>query len=425
MATVLVFVTCVALLSTAPRAGAQDGPDITIDVIEVSGLIDPIQVASISGRIADAEESGALAIIIQLNSTGATISPDDMGELLDRMRDADLLVTVWVGQSGSKATGGAAFLLQAADLVGVSPGSEIGDVEPEYLELLPDADRELYEALVGERTEDIGAIQAGVADVFAPLLGDMIIEIDVQVPETLAEIDDPDAEIPQQRLVDGVQVRLQKLSLVDQLFHTVASPAVAYLLLLIGLSMILLDFYTAGIGVAGVTGAICLLLSAYGLGVLSFRPWALVLLVLAMFAFAIDVQTGVPRFWTGAGTVMLVIGSLRLYDDHGMSWIPLVTGIGLTVAFVLSGMPALVRTRFSTTTIGREWMIGEMGTALTDIDPDGTVEVRGAKWRARTNRLTPLEAGVPARVIAIEGTILEVEPETGGAIDYREMRKKD
>ena len=116
MATVLVFVTCVALLSTAPRAGAQDGPDITIDVIEVSGLIDPIQVASISGRIADAEESGALAIIIQLNSTGATISPDDMGELLDRMRDADLLVTVWVGQSGSKATGGAAFLLQAADL---------------------------------------------------------------------------------------------------------------------------------------------------------------------------------------------------------------------------------------------------------------------------------------------------------------------
>ena len=425
MATVLVFVTCVALLSTAQRAGAQDGPDITIDVIEVSGLIDPIQVASISGRIADAEESGALAIIIQLNSTGATISPDDMGELLDRMRDADLLVTVWVGQSGSKATGGAAFLLQAADLVGVSPGSEIGDVEPEYLELLPDADRELYEALVGERTEDIGAIQAGVADVFAPLLGDMIIEIDVQVPETLAEIDDPDAEIPQQRLVDGVQVRLQKLSLVDQLFHTVASPAVAYLLLLIGLSMILLDFYTAGIGVAGVTGAICLLLSAYGLGVLSFRPWALVLLVLAMFAFAIDVQTGVPRFWTGAGTVMLVIGSLRLYDDHGMSWIPLVTGIGLTVAFVLSGMPALVRTRFSTTTIGREWMIGEMGTALTDIDPDGTVEVRGAKWRARTNRLTPLEAGVPARVIAIEGTILEVEPETGGAIDYREMRKKD
>ena len=425
MATVLVFVTCVALLSTAPRAGAQDAPDITIDVIEVSGLIDPIAVASITGRIADAEASGALALIVQLNSTGATISPDEMGELLQRMRDADLLVAVWVGQSGSKATGGATFLLQAADLVGVSPGSEVGDVESEYLPLVPDDERGLYEALVGERAEDIGAIQAGVADVFAPLLGDMIIEIDAQVPETLAEIDDPDADIPQQRLVDGVQVRLQKLSLVDQLFHTVASPAVAYLLLLIGLSMILLDFYTAGIGVAGVTGAICLLLSSYGLGVLSFRTWALVLLVLAMFAFAIDVQTGVPRFWTGAGTVMLVVGSLFLWDDHGMSWIPLLTGIGLTVAFVLSGMPALVRTRFSTTTIGREWMIGEMGTALTDIDPDGTVEVRGAKWRARTNRLTPLEAGVPARVIAIEGTILEVEPETGGAIDYREMRNKD
>jgi membrane-bound serine protease (ClpP class) len=248
------------------------------------------------------------------------------------------------------------------------------------------------------------------------------LAIDTIVDQELAEIADPNAEIPQQQLVEGVTVRFQKLSLVDQLFHTVASPAVAYLLLLIGLSMILLEFYTAGIGVAGVTGAICLLLSSYGMGVLSIRPWALVVLVLSMLAFAVDVQTGVPRFWTGVGTLCLLVGSLFVFDEHGMSWLPLVIGVVLTLAFVLSGMPSLVRSRFSTTTIGREWMIGEMGVAISDIDPDGTVEVRGAQWRARTNRLTPLTAGAPARVTAIEGTILEVEPETGGAIDYREMR---
>jgi membrane-bound serine protease (ClpP class) len=94
----------------------------------------------------------------------------------------------------------------------------------------------------------------------------------------------------------------------------------------------------------------------------------------------------------------------------------------LTIIFMISGMPSLVRTRFSTTTIGREWMIGEMGEVVTEVAPDGTVRVRDALWRARANRLTPLSVGDRARVVAIEGTVLEVEPEEGGARDYREMR---
>ena len=84
---------------------------------------------------------------------------------------------------------------------------------------------------------------------------------------------------------------------------------------------------------------------------------------------------------------------------------------------MISGMPAMVRTRFSTPTIGRESMIGEMGVALSGVDPEGTVQVRGAPWRARTNRATPIQAGDPVRVVAVDGSLLEVEPETGGARD--------
>jgi membrane-bound serine protease (ClpP class) len=82
-------------------------------------------------------------------------------------------------------------------------------------------------------------------------------------------------------------------------------------------------------------------------------------------------------------------------------------------------MPAMVRARFSTPTIGRQSMIGEMGTALAAIEPEGTVEVRGAPWRARTNRATPIASGANVRVVAIDGLLLEVEPETGGARDAR------
>ena len=69
-------------------------------------------------------------------------------------------------------------------------------------------------------------------------------------------------------------------------------------------------------------------------------------------------------------------------------------------------------------------MIGEMGEALLAVDPEGVVELRGAQWRARTNRATPIGRGDKVRVVAIDGVTLEVEPESGGARDYRERRPK-
>jgi membrane-bound serine protease (ClpP class) len=207
--------------------------------------------------------------------------------------------------------------------------------------------------------------------------------------------------------------------------HTVASPSVAYLLFVIGLGLIIFELYTAGIGIAGVVGASCLALGCYGVAALPVRWWAVLLLVLAFVAFAVDVQTGVPRFWTGVGMVLFVVGTVLLFMRFSPSWITwLVAFVGAVLTF-LSGMPAMVRTRFSTSTIGREWMIGEMGLAMSGITPDGTVSVRSARWPARTNRATPIAAGDRVRVVGIEGIVLEVEPETGAARDYRERRRGD
>jgi membrane-bound serine protease (ClpP class) len=90
------------------------------------------------------------------------------------------------------------------------------------------------------------------------------------------------------------------------------------------------------------------------------------------------------------------------------------------VLSMLGGMPAMVRSRFSTPTIGREWMVGEEGTARTAVSPEGIVVVRGAPWRARTNRATPIVEGESVRVAAIDGLLLEVEPLHGAARDHRE-----
>jgi membrane-bound serine protease (ClpP class) len=224
-------------------------------------------------------------------------------------------------------------------------------------------------------------------------------------------------------------VRFAKLGLVDQLFHTVASPAVTYLLLLLGLALLVFEFFTAGVGIAGVVGATCVVLASTGLATLPARGWAVGMILAAMLAFAVDVQVGVPRFWTAIGIVATVIGSVWLFEPlPGVtlrpSWITLIAGIGGVVLAFVVGMPSMVRARFATPTIGREWMLGEIGQVVEAVDPDGVVSVASARWRARTNRTTPVAAGQEVRVVAIDGVTLEVEPLEGAARDHRARHAK-
>jgi membrane-bound serine protease (ClpP class) len=122
--------------------------------------------------------------------------------------------------------------------------------------------------------------------------------------------------------------------------------------------------------------------------------------------------------------ILFTVASVFLYRDLRLSWITLFFGIASVAMTFVVGMPSMTRTRFATPTIGREWMIGEMGVAVSTLSPDGVIELGTAKWRARTNRATPIAAGQPIRVVGIDGVTLDVEPESGGAKDYRERRVK-
>jgi membrane-bound serine protease (ClpP class) len=214
-----------------------------------------------------------------------------------------------------------------------------------------------------------------------------------------------------------LNIVFSQLTVFPRILHSVASPNVAFAMLLIALALAVFEFYTAGVGVAAGTAVLFGALAAYGLGVLPTRPLSVALLALAVFGLAVDVQAGAPRVWTGIGVVALVAGGLRLYAGPSVSWWVLGVMWLLVVLFFVSGMPAMVRTRFSTPTIGRDAMIGHVGVALSGVDPDGTVDINGAPWRARTNRATPILSGSPVRVTAIDGLVLEVEPEEGGARD--------
>lgn len=397
--------------AAAPARGAQPSSTANLVIVaQVNGYIDPIEVDFITRMIDQAERDRVAALVIQLDSPGSVVGDATLDGLVARIESAGVDIGAWVGPSGAVALGRAADLVAAADYRGLAPGSRL-DIGPRRI----GAD----EAFTSGRT-NIGAKcdrEVGSTEGCAATVGDFVVSIP-SVPTRQIEQDG------QTRLEPTGQTRFAQLSLVNRLLHSVASPPVAYLLFVLGIALLVFELFTAGVGVAGVVGAGAFLLGCYGLAVLPVRPLAIALLVFAMFGYSIDVQTGVPRVWSGIATVAFVIGSLTLYDGVTMSWITLVAGIlGMTVAMV-GGMPAMVRTRFSTPTIGREWMIGEEGEARTAISPDGTVLVRGAPWRARTNRATPIERGDRVRVAAIEGLVLDVEPLVGAARDHRERKPR-
>ena len=415
-------------------------PVARVDVLQVSGFIDPILIDTIDEAIDRAVRDGSQALILQVNSDGTIVDDDVISDLLVRVAAAPIPIGIWVGPSGARFYGTAAQMLAVADVTGMAPGARVGYIGvPLDPPGLPDG-VEVDFGVAGERLRNgsiglsdarlLGVFKQRIDDEGIPTITNMVAAMDgyeengvVVVTTELAVLDDGST-----RFDTVAVVRFAKLTLVDQLFHTVASPPVAYLLLLTGLALLLFEFFTAGVGIAGAVGAVCTVLAFTGLAVLPTRTWAVALIVLAMIAFAVDVQVGIPRLWTGVGIVLTIIGSWFLFESIPSSsmrpsWLALVAGVGGIALTFIVGMPSMVRTRFATPTIGREWMIGRQGTALSAVDPEGLVEVNSATWRARTNRATPIAAGEPIRVAAIDGVTLDVEPLEGAARDYREMRK--
>ncbi|MFM8484207.1 MAG: NfeD family protein [Actinomycetota bacterium] len=417
----------------APETTRESGAEqlAPVDVLQVSGLVDAIVLAEIEDAITRAEGDDSQALILQMNSRASLVGRDDMKRLYERIESASVPVAIWVGPSGSRATGLAAQLLSAADVTGMAPGTRIGRTGTPLVDSVDfgDATEELRSSTLDfQDARRAGALKLEISDEGVPTIRNMVFALDGVVVDgveldTAVETLNDDGTVSN----DITTVRFHKLGIWSQLLHTSASPPVAYLFLIMGLALLVFEFFTAGIGVAGATGAVLVLLAFFGLGELPERGWALALIMGSMVAFAIDVQVGLPRLWTGVGLVMFTFGSIFLFPEVDqqslrVSWLTLLVGIGGIALTFISGMPSMTRTRFATPTVGRERLIGELGRAMTDISPEGTVSVGAAQWKARTNRATPIKTGDTARVVAIDGVVLEVEPEAGGARDYRERR---
>jgi len=430
-----------------PDEPVQPGGRRGISVLQLQGYLDPPVAALATRTLAQANRDRTSLVVIQLDSNGVLAT--DVAPLVQAIRRSRVPIVVWVGPSGAHAQGGAALLAEAAPVLFVGQGSDIGPATPvrlDHPDAVPDsAVRAELARLAGANrrnpvraqeltTMSVGATvgaATGVTNGARPTLGEVVVTVDGQEVHTAAGVIRLSTATvvgtgTGRRRQPNQDVVFASLGIGARVQHELISPRLAYLLLVVGLALIVFEFFAASVGFGSAVGAICLVSSCYGFSHLPVEVWAAVLIGLAIVAFGIDVQAGQLGPWTAIATAALLGGSLTLYGGSSrlrVPWWELILVVAAALAFFVAAVPAFVRARFSTPTVGREGLIGELGEAEVPVDPDGVVVIRGSRWRARTNRATPIAVGASARVVSVEGLVLEVEPEEGAARDYRDRAR--
>jgi membrane-bound serine protease (ClpP class) len=370
-----------------------------IDVIDVSGPLDASALDFLADSIERGAEIGQELSIIQLNSR-AVLDADGFDRLADLVSNPPLPVAVWVGPDPAYAYGAAATLPDLASHAAIAPGdSETGRSLP---------------AILGEddrRTDETTSAEATGLDL-QPALRQYLQDLDG------ATFDTAEGPVTVETLTDvegGVTVKTtthRKPGLATRFFRLAVTPESAFFFLVIGLTIAVFEFYALGPGVAAGVAAVSLVIGGWGVTTLPVNWWAMALLALAFLLLVAAHQKGGIFAITVLGAIALQTAGMFLIDGGGQIdarwWLVLPSVLGVLFFFLLA-MPTVQRARLSTETIGRDTLIGETGVALVDFDPDGFVEVRGARWRGTAHREAGIGRGDPIAVTGVDGLYLEVD----------------
>ena len=196
----------------------------------------------------------------------------------------------------------------------------------------------------------------------------------------------------------------------SSLLAIITNPNIAYVLMLVGIYGLILEFSNPGIILPGVVGTICLLLSLYAFQVLPINYAGLALLGIGLAFIIAEMFVSSGGILGVGGVIAFTVGSIMLFDDEYIAVsVPLIGG----TALVAGGFMLWILKKFSTlrhrqVVSGAEYMIGRSGTVIEGFIGRGRVEIDGESWLAESPE--PLSAGQAIRVDAIDKLVLKVEP---------------
>ncbi len=415
----------VAILALAQ---ASDGPPKVVR-ITVDSIIHPVALEFIAESIAEADRERADLLVIELSTPGGLLT--STREIVQEMLGAETPVAVYVSPSGAHAASAGFFLLMAADIAAMAPGTNTGAATPvggqgENVEgdlgdkVKEDAaaqirslasrngrDPDLAESAVLESKSFTAeeALEKGLIDLIATDVEDLLAQLDGRQLE--AGRDEPLTL----RTADA-EIRSLEMSPFQRLLSAIAHPNVAYILMTLGGLGLYFELSNPGAILPGVVGAICLILAFFALSVLPVNYAGIALILLAVIFFIAEIKVVSYGLLSVGGLISLVLGSLMLFksaDPAIRVSKDVIFGVTLfTAAVVAFLLWMIVRVHRSQVTTGVEGLVHKIAKARTDLEPAGKVFVWGEIWNAVAE--SPVSAGQTVEITAVEGMTLRVRP---------------
>ena len=429
------------LLAVVTTAGVG-AVDPQVAVLEVKGTVNPPLADYIERGISQAEEDGAVACIIELDTPGGLLSSTE--DIVSRISKATIPIVVYVPRGGWAASAGA-FITLAADVAAMGPESVIGASTPiaggggelseDERNKAINLARQWMKSIAEEHGRNEEAAMAAVTEAasFSPGEARGIADLSAQNQEILGVerlapplIDDAGAGNVEElidRLGEGiilangepfsippnVSANYIKMTAIERFLLAISDPNIAYILLSIAMLGIIIELAHPGLILPGVTGGVCLLLSIYSLDILEANYTGILLMLLAFGLFIAEVFTATFGLLFAGGAVSLILGSLILFSGTSLEIDPgvIATVIVFFVAIFAFIVGAIIRAHRRRITTGREGLVGQTAVAKTALDPKGTVFIEGERWNAVADS-GRIEAGEEVIVTQVEGLKLSV-----------------
>jgi membrane-bound serine protease (ClpP class) len=394
--------------------------------IAVDGPIQSITAEYIVRAIDRADKEGDALVLMTLNTPGGLDS--SMRDIIRKIVNARTPVVCYVAPGGARAASAGFFIGIACDVFAMAPGTNTGAAHPVGLSITGQAlDKTMEDKVTNDAASYINtlaekrgrnvrmaedavvkslsyteeeAFKGGLIDLVAKTDGDIIAFLDGR----------------ELRRFNGGETRLTlknepivplPMTFRQRFLLTISDPNLAYILLMIGLLGLYFEFSHPGAILPGVLGGISLLLAIFAFQILPINYVGLLLIILAIVLFVLEVKVHSFGMLALGGVTAMVIGSLMLINSPVPALrpslvviLPMAFGISLIFVFLVY---LVVRAHARRTTTGKEGMVGEIGTARTDLAPSGRVFVHGELWEAEAAE--PIREGEKVRVVEVLDTL--------------------